>query len=165
MHLDRSSAVSPASREEISELVDTAAEAYAEAKAMQGRGLRHRITSPASTLSSSARSSCSKFTARGLGSFIIGNGLAVRGRSAHTGSGLRTRALWWFTVLAETAIFVQAGLGVALGERREDRPAAVPSLLRVRGPSSPVGILYSYKTTSTWVRERLYLVYGGGSCS
>ena len=26
-----------------------------------------------------------------------------------------------------------------------------------------VGILYSYKTTSPWVRERIYLVYGGGS--
>ena len=46
---------------------------------------------------------------------IIGNGLAgAWALGAHWLPALRTRALWWFTVLAEAAIFVQAGLGVAL---------------------------------------------------
>ena len=46
---------------------------------------------------------------------IIGNGLAgLWALGAHWWPPLRTRALWWFTIVAELSIFVQAGLGVAL---------------------------------------------------
>ena len=46
---------------------------------------------------------------------IIGNGLAgVWALAAHRWQGLRTRALWWFTVFVEVAVFIQVGLGVGL---------------------------------------------------
>ena len=75
---------------------------------------------------------------------------------------LRTRALWWFTVVAELSIFVQAGLGVALVNVEKIDP---PQFHLFYGFVAiiAVGILYSYRTTSPWVRERLYLVYGFGS--
>ena len=46
---------------------------------------------------------------------IIGNGLAgVWALAAHRYEPLRTRALWWFTVFVEFAIFVQVALGVGM---------------------------------------------------
>ena len=46
---------------------------------------------------------------------IIGNGLAgVWALAAERYESLRTRALWWFTVFVEFAIFVQVALGVGL---------------------------------------------------
>ncbi|CAN5796566.1 hypothetical protein BH24ACT3_BH24ACT3_14350 [soil metagenome] len=91
---------------------------------------------------------------------IIGNGLAgVWALAAHRVTGLRTRALWWFTVIAELTIFVQAGLGVALvsGEGLE-----APQFHMFYGFVAiiVVGIAYSYRTTSTWVRQRRFLFYG-----
>jgi hypothetical protein len=82
--------------------------------------------------------------------------------SAHWVPALRSRALWWFTVLAEVSIFVQAGLGVALVNVEKIDP---PQFHLFYGFVAiiAVGILYSYKTSSPWVRERMYLVYGGGS--
>ena len=94
---------------------------------------------------------------------IIGNGLAgVWALGAHYVPSLRTRALWWFTIAVEVAIFVQAGLGVALVNVEKIDP---PQFHLFYGFVAiiTVGILYSYKTTSPWVRERIYLVYGGGS--
>jgi len=75
---------------------------------------------------------------------------------------LRTRALWWFTVAAELTIFVQAGLGVALVNVEKIDP---PQFHLFYGFVAiiAVGLLYSYKTTSPWVRDRIYLVYGLGS--
>jgi hypothetical protein len=82
--------------------------------------------------------------------------------SAHWVPALRSRALWWFTVLAEVSIFVQAGLGVALVNVEKIDP---PQFHLFYGFVAiiAVGILYSYKTSSPWVRQRMYLVYGGGS--
>jgi len=94
---------------------------------------------------------------------IIGNGLAgLWALGAHWLPSLRTRALWWFTIVAEVSIFVQAGLGVALVNVEKIDP---PQFHLFYGFVAiiTVGILYSYKTTSPWVRERIYLVYGGGS--
>ena len=46
---------------------------------------------------------------------IIGNGLAgVWALAAQRYEPLRTRALWWFTVFVEFAIFVQVALGVGM---------------------------------------------------
>ena len=71
----------------------------------------------------------------------------------------RTRALWWFTVLAELTVFVQVGLGVWLvaGEQIE-----APQFHMFYGFVAiiAVGILYSYRFQ---MRHRLYLLYGLGS--
>ncbi|HEV3225260.1 MAG TPA: hypothetical protein VGZ52_00425 [Acidimicrobiales bacterium] len=94
---------------------------------------------------------------------MIGNGLAgLWALGAHWLPALRSRALWWFTVLVEVAIFVQAGLGVALVNVEKIDP---PQFHLFYGFVAiiAVGILYSYKTTSPWVRDRMYLVYGFGS--
>lgn len=94
---------------------------------------------------------------------IIGNGLAgLWALAAHRAESLRTRALWWFTVFAEFAVFVQVGLGVGLVAGQKIK---APQFHMFYGFVAiiAVGILYSYKTTSPWVRDRLYLVYGFGS--
>ena len=81
------------------------------------------------------------------------------GRSAPTGSrALRTRALWWFTVAAEVAVFVQAGLGVGMVAGQKIDP---PKFHLFYGFVAiiAVGILYSYRQQ---MRHRLYLLYGFG---
>jgi len=90
---------------------------------------------------------------------IIGNGLAgAWALAAHRWIWLRTRALWWFTIFAEVAVFVQVGLGVGLiaGEKLK-----APKFHLFYGFLAiiAVGILYSYRDQ---MRQRLYLLYGGG---
>jgi hypothetical protein len=92
---------------------------------------------------------------------IIGNGLAgLWAGAAHWLPALRTRALWWFTIAVEVAIFVQVALGVGLvaGEGVE-----APEFHQFYGFIAiiAVGIAYAYWQSSAWVRERRYLVYGG----
>lgn len=49
------------------------------------------------------------------GLVIIGNGMAgLWALAAHWVEALRMRSLWWFAALAQTLLFVQAGLGVGL---------------------------------------------------
>ena len=49
------------------------------------------------------------------GLVIIGNGMAgLWALVAHWVEALRMRSLWWFAALAQTLLFVQAGLGVGL---------------------------------------------------
>ena len=91
---------------------------------------------------------------------IIGNGLAgVWSLGAHWQPSLRTRALWWFTVVVEVAIFVQVALGVGLvaGEGIE-----APQFHMFYGFVAiiAVGIAYSYRQ-SEWVRQHVYGFYGG----
>jgi hypothetical protein len=91
---------------------------------------------------------------------IIGNGLAgVWALVAHRFPPLRTRALWWFTVFVEVAIFVQAALGVGLvaGQHIE-----APEFHLFYGFVAiiAVGIAYSYRQ-SEWVRQHVYAFYGG----
>ncbi len=90
---------------------------------------------------------------------IVGNGLAgLWSLAAHWARGLRTRALWWLTVVAEVAVFVQAGLGVGMvaGQKRQvDQFHMFYGFLAIIA----VGILYSYRQQ---VRHRLYLLYGFG---
>ena len=91
---------------------------------------------------------------------ILSNGLAgLWALGAHWLVPLRTRALWWFTVLAELTVFVQVGLGVGLvaGQKIE-----APKFHMFYGFVAiiAVGILYSYRFQ---MRHRLYLLYGLGS--
>ncbi len=90
---------------------------------------------------------------------IIGNGLAgLWAGAAHWLPSLRTRALWWFTVFVELAVFVQVGLGVGMvaGQGRK-----APQFHMFYGFVAiiAVGIIYSYRQQ---LRHRLYLLYGGG---
>ena len=90
---------------------------------------------------------------------IIGNGMAgVWALAAHYLPAVRTRALWWFTVFAELAVFVQVCLGVGLvaGQHR-----SVPQFHLFYGFVAiiSVGLLYSYRQQ---LRHRIYLLYGGG---
>jgi hypothetical protein len=90
---------------------------------------------------------------------VIGNGLAGGwALGAHWLPWLRTRALWWFTVFAELAVFVQVGLGVGLVAGQKLK---APKFHLFYGFVAiiAVGILYSYRQQ---VRHRLYLLYGGG---
>jgi hypothetical protein len=91
---------------------------------------------------------------------IVGNGLAgLWALGAHFQPGLRTRALWWFTAVAEVAVFVQVALGVGLvaGQKIE-----APKFHMFYGFVAiiAVGIIYSYK--DQMARRWLYLLYGLG---
>ncbi len=91
---------------------------------------------------------------------IIGNALAgLWALGAHWQHSLRTRALWWFTIAMEITIFIQVILGVAIVNSEKIDPPQFHLLYGFAGIIA-VGIIYSYKTTSPWVRERIYLVYG-----
>ncbi|HVM07385.1 MAG TPA: hypothetical protein VM345_02895 [Acidimicrobiales bacterium] len=90
---------------------------------------------------------------------ILSNGLAgLWALGANWLPALRTRALWWFTVLAELTVFVQVGFGVGLvaGQKIE-----APQFHMFYGFVAiiAVGILYSYRFQ---MRHRLYLLYGLG---
>ena len=91
---------------------------------------------------------------------IIGNGLAgAWALAAHYSEGLRRRALWWFTIIAEVSMFVEVALGVAVVNAEHLDPPKFHMLYGFFGLMF-IGIIYSYRTTSPWVRERVYLVYG-----
>jgi hypothetical protein len=93
---------------------------------------------------------------------VIGNALAgLWALGAHRWASLRTRSLWWFTVVAEVAMFVQVALGVALVNAEDVEPPQFHLLYGFAGIIA-IGILYSYRTTSPWVRDHRYLVYGLG---
>jgi hypothetical protein len=90
---------------------------------------------------------------------IIGNGLAgVWALAANWQTGLRTRALWWFTAFVELAVLVQVALGVQLvaGENMK-----VPQFHMFYGFVAIIAmtIIYSYRHQ---LRHRLYLLYGFG---
>ena len=90
---------------------------------------------------------------------IFGNGLAGSwSLGANWLPALRTRALWWFTVAAEVAVFVQAGLGVGMVSGQKIDP---PKFHLFYGFVAiiAIGIIYSYRQQ---MRHRLYLLYGGG---
>jgi len=71
---------------------------------------------------------------------------------------LRHRALWWFTIAAEAALFVEVALGAALvaGEDRQaDQFHAFYGFVAIVA----IGIPYSYRAQ---MRHRIYLLYGFG---
>jgi hypothetical protein len=90
---------------------------------------------------------------------IIGNGLAgVWALAAHWLPALRTRALWWFTIVAEVAIFGQVAMGVGLvaGQGLE-----APQFHMFYGFVGiiAVGLIYSYRQQMEPYR---FLLYGFG---
>ncbi len=90
---------------------------------------------------------------------IVGNGLAgVWSLGANWYPWLRTRALWWFTVVVEISIFIQVGMGVALVAGQHVK---APKFHMFYGFVAiiAVAIIYSYRTQ---MRHRLYLLYGLG---
>lgn len=90
---------------------------------------------------------------------IIGNGLAgAWALGAARWPQLRSQWLWWFTVVAELAVFVQAGLGVGLVAGYDLEP---PEFHMFYGFVAiiAVGIIYSYRQQ---MEHRLYLLYGFG---
>ena len=78
--------------------------------------------------------------------------------AAHFWPGFRTRALWWFTVFVEFAIFVQVALGVGMVAGQKIK---APQFHMFYGFVAiiAVGIIYSYRQQ---LRHRLYLLYGLG---
>jgi hypothetical protein len=90
---------------------------------------------------------------------IIGNGVAgLWALGAHWLEPLRTRALWWFTVVVEAAIFVQVALGVALVS---GKGLEAPQFHMFYGFVAiiAVGLIYSYRQQ---LAPHRYLLYGGG---
>lgn len=89
----------------------------------------------------------------------MANGLAgLWALGAHRWERLRHRSLWWFTAVAEAAIFVEVILGVILLDRED---IEVPQFHMFYGfvAIATVGIVYSYRQQLT---EWLYLLYGFG---
>ncbi len=90
---------------------------------------------------------------------IIGNGLAgLWALGAHRFEGLRTRALWWFTGLAQLSIFVQVAMGVGLVA---GQGMVSPQFHMFYGFVAiiAVAIIYSYRLQLSHYR---YLLYGVG---
>ncbi len=90
---------------------------------------------------------------------IVGNGLAgLWALGAARWPSLRTRALWWFTVVVELSVFVQVAMGVAMVS---GQGLKAPQFHMFYGfvAIMAVGIIYSYRQQ---LRQRLYLLYGGG---
>jgi hypothetical protein len=73
-------------------------------------------------------------------------------------AGLRTRSMWWFTAIAEAAVFVQVGLGIGLVSGQHLKVAKFHIFYGALAVAS-VGIIYSYRDR---LRHRLYLLYGLG---
>jgi predicted anti-sigma-YlaC factor YlaD len=90
---------------------------------------------------------------------IVGNGLAgLWALGAARWPSLRTRALWWFTVFVELAVFAQVAMGVGMVA---GQGLKAPQFHMFYGfvAIMAVGIIYSYRQQ---LRQRLYLLYGGG---
>jgi hypothetical protein len=91
--------------------------------------------------------------------WIIGNGMAgVWSLLAAKFPQARQRALWWFIVAVELAVFVQVALGVWMYSQEQ---RTVPQFHMFYGFIGiiAVGILYSYRQS---MHHRLYLLYGFG---
>ena len=90
---------------------------------------------------------------------IIGNGLAgIWALTAHKLVSLRTRALWWYTGVAEATMFVQVILGVIMVNRDK---AVFPAFHAFYGFVAiiAIAIIYSYRAQ---LKSRVYLLYGFG---
>lgn len=90
---------------------------------------------------------------------IIANGLAgIWALTAHKLVALRTRALWWYTGVAEATMFVQVILGVVMVNRDK---AVFPAFHAFYGFVGiiAIAIIYSYRAQ---LKGRVYLLYGFG---
>jgi len=90
---------------------------------------------------------------------IIANGVAgLWALGAHRIEGMRTRALWFFTGLAQVTVFVQVGFGVALVNRDKLEFPAFHAFYGFVGVIA-VAIIYSYRNQ---MKHKMYLLYGYG---
>ena len=90
---------------------------------------------------------------------IISNGLAgLWSFGAHKIESLRTRALWWFTLLAELTMFVQVVLGVILVNKYKLEFPEFHAFYGFVGIIA-IAIIYSYRNQ---MKHKLYLLYGCG---
>ena len=90
---------------------------------------------------------------------IIANGLAgFWSLGAHKFESLRTRALWWFTLLAQLTVFVQVTLGVIMVNKYKLEFPQFHAFYGFVGIIA-VAIIYSYRNQ---MKHRLYLLYGFG---
>jgi hypothetical protein len=92
---------------------------------------------------------------------VIANAVAgLWALGAHFDARLRGRALWGVIVVAQLFAFAQAITGTILISKYD---LEAPRLHALYGFSAliAVGILYSYRT-STFMRGKEYLLYGGG---
>ena len=90
---------------------------------------------------------------------IIGNAIAgVWALAAHKVTALRTRALWWYTGLAQLTVFVQVIIGVALVNKYK---LEFPNFHAFYGFVSimAIAIIYSYRHQ---LKGKVYLRYGFG---
>ena len=90
---------------------------------------------------------------------VISNALAgIWALAANWIESLRTRALWWFTVLAELTVFVQVFLGVALVA---GQGLKAPKFHMFYGFVAiiAIAIIYSYRQQ---LAKHKYLLYGFG---
>lgn len=90
---------------------------------------------------------------------IIANGMAgLWSLSAHRFVSLRSRALWWFTLVAELTVFVQVIFGVILVNKYK---LEFPQFHAFYGFVAiiAVAIIYSYRNQ---MKHKLYLLYGFG---
>jgi len=90
---------------------------------------------------------------------VIANALAgIWALTAHKVVSLRTRALWWFTALAQFTMFVAVAMGVLMVNRdKREFPAfhAFYGFVAIIA----IAIIYSYRAQ---LKSRVYLLYGFG---
>jgi hypothetical protein len=90
---------------------------------------------------------------------IIGNGLAgLWALVAHKNIALRSRALWWFTGIAQVAVFMQVVLGVAVVNRDKIEYPAFHAFYGFVAIIA-IAIIYSYRAQ---MKSKMYLLYGFG---
>ncbi len=90
---------------------------------------------------------------------IVGNGLAgVWSLGANWLVWLRGRALWWFTITVEVAIFVQVALGVGMVAGQKIKAPQFHMFYGFVAILS-VALIYSYRAQMEKYR---YLLYGFG---
>jgi len=90
---------------------------------------------------------------------IIGNALAgIWALSANKLVSLRTRALWWYTGVAQFTVFIQVIFGVIMVNRDK---AVFPAFHAFYGFVAiiAISIIYSYRAQ---LKGRVYLLYGFG---
>ena len=90
---------------------------------------------------------------------ILGNALAgIWALCAHKCGALRSRALWWFTGVAQFSVFVQVILGVVMVNRNK---LEFPQFHAFYGFVAiiAIAIIYSYRAQ---LKGKEYLLYGFG---
>lgn len=90
---------------------------------------------------------------------VIANALAgIWALAAHKVISLRSRALWWFTAVAQFTVFVEVATGVLMVNRDK---RGFPEFHAFYGFVAiiAIAIIYSYRAQ---LKSRLYLLYGFG---